>query len=163
MGNWEDWEEENCLEGRRRRLMRRGTRATREEGGEGERGEGKEDESSLRFVVEKALLFVATDAWVIVFFRFVCLDRAIPVQGRVATGSCSRSLAAPSLRNRFFGINPFDPLRPPMRQQTRGERESEGLFLSGIYACRCRYPLLVQPFPPGSAKQMKTAGTTERT
>jgi hypothetical protein len=39
--------------------MRRGTRATREEGGEGERGEGREDESSLRFVVEKALLVVA--------------------------------------------------------------------------------------------------------
>lgn len=55
---WEDWDE-NCLEGRRRRLMRRGKRATREEGGEGERGEGREDESSLRFVVEKALLLVA--------------------------------------------------------------------------------------------------------
>ena len=39
--------------------MRRGTRATREEGGEGERGEGREDWSSLRFVVEKAVLVVA--------------------------------------------------------------------------------------------------------
>ena len=56
---WEDWDEDNCLEGRRRRLVRRGTRATREEGGEGERGEGREDEPSLRLVVEKALLLVA--------------------------------------------------------------------------------------------------------
>jgi hypothetical protein len=55
----EDLDEDSCLEGRRRRLMRRGTRATREEGGEGERGEGREDESSLRLVVEKALLAVA--------------------------------------------------------------------------------------------------------
>jgi len=59
VGIWEDWDEENCLEGRRRRLMRRGTRATREEGGEGERNEGSEDESSLWFVVERALLLVA--------------------------------------------------------------------------------------------------------
>lgn len=56
---WEDLDEDNCLEGRRRRLMRRGTRATREEGGEGVRGEGREDESSLRLVAEKALLLVA--------------------------------------------------------------------------------------------------------
>ena len=51
--------DENCLEGRRRRLMRTGKRATREEGGEGERGKGREDKSNLRFVVEKVLLLVA--------------------------------------------------------------------------------------------------------
>ena len=59
VGIWEDWAEENCLEGRRRRLMRRGTRATREDGGEGERGEGREAGPSFWFVVEKALLFAA--------------------------------------------------------------------------------------------------------
>jgi hypothetical protein len=57
----EDWDEENFLEGRRRRLVRRGTRATREEGGEGERGEGREDELRSWFVVEMALLLVAVD------------------------------------------------------------------------------------------------------
>ena len=90
MENLEDWDE-NCLEGRRRRLMRRGTRATREEGGEGERGEGREDESVLWFVVEKALLFVAVAvaAWVAVFFRFVYLGRAIRVQCRPAASSRS--------------------------------------------------------------------------
>ena len=39
--------------------MRRGTRATRDEGGEGERGEGREAEPSFWFVVGKALLFAA--------------------------------------------------------------------------------------------------------
>ena len=86
MGILEDLDEEDCLEGRRRRLMRRGTRATREGGGEGERGEGREDESSLRLAVEKALL-VAAAVWVLVFLRFVCLDRAIPVQRLAATFS----------------------------------------------------------------------------
>ena len=39
--------------------MRRGTRATRDEGGEGERGEGREAEPSFWSVVGKALLFAA--------------------------------------------------------------------------------------------------------
>lgn len=97
MENLEDWDE-NCLEGRRRRLMRRGTRATRSEGGEGERGEGREDESVLWFVVEKALLFVAVAAWVAVFFRFVYLGRAIRVHCRPA--ACFRSSRRPASKQK---------------------------------------------------------------
>jgi hypothetical protein len=70
--------------------MRRGTRATREEDGEGERNEGREDESSLRFVVENALLLVAAAVCVVVFFRFVCFGKAIPIQRRARH---SRSLS----------------------------------------------------------------------
>lgn len=74
--------------------MRRGTRATREEGGEGERGEGRVDESSLRFVVEKALLLTAVAVCFVLFFRLVCLGRAIPLQGRAATCAvCHTSLS----------------------------------------------------------------------
>ena len=72
--------------------MRRGTRATREEGGEGERSEGREDESSLRFVVEKALLLVAVAVVavvvVVVFFRFECLGIAIPLGRRARHSRC---------------------------------------------------------------------------
>ena len=101
--------------------MRRGTRATREEGGEGERGEGREDESSLRFVVEKALLLVAVAVLVVVFFRFVCFGIAIPLERRAATRGCCHSLllslaASFSPRIRFFQRKPFDPLGPPIRQ-----------------------------------------------
>ena len=45
----EGWGSESCLDGKRRRLMRRGTRATREEG---ERDEGRGDDgSSFGFVI----------------------------------------------------------------------------------------------------------------
>ena len=92
---WEDWEEGNCLEGRRRRLMRRGTRATREEGGEGERGEGREEESSFLLVVEKALLLVAAVVLVVVVLRFVCLDKAIPLERWIATRAVSKHSRSP--------------------------------------------------------------------
>lgn len=87
--------------------MRRGTRATREEGDEGERGEGREDGSSLRFVVEKALLLVAVAIWVVVFFRFVCLGIAIPLRRRTATRAVGRSVSlslshSPRRSNRIF-------------------------------------------------------------
>lgn len=74
--------------------MRRGTRATREESGEGERGEGKE-ESSFLLVVEKALLLVAAVVLVVLFLRFVCLDRAIPLERWTATRAVSKHSRSP--------------------------------------------------------------------
>ena len=107
VGNWDDWDEGNCLEGRRRRFMRRGTRATREEGGEGERGEGREDSLSLWLLVEKPLLLVAAAAVWAVFLRLVCLDRAIPVQRWGATLGVSLSHSPRRLEIDFTEENPL--------------------------------------------------------
>ena len=166
VGIWEYLDEESCLEGRRRRLMRRGTRATREGDG-GERGEGREAWLSFWFVAEKALLLVAVAVWVVVFLGFVCLGKAIPVQRRAATFSFSRSLArspaASSLQNRCFRRKTSDPLRPPVHQQSRRERESEDRFrrrlLLVVVGIRCLFNFLSWP----SHKQPKTTGATERT
>lgn len=151
---WEEVDEENCLDGRRRRLMWRGMRATREVGGEGERGEARED--GLSFVVEKALLLVVVAVWTVVFLRFVCLGRAIPLQRRAATLSFS-----PRFQIDFFTESP--PILSVHRSANRSE-ESErariifvGDFCSSLLdstACSTLFP---------SHKQLKTTGTTERT
>ena len=160
--NWEDWEEENCLEGRRRRLMRRGTRATREEGGEGERGEDKEDESSLRLVVEKALLLVAFAVWVVVFLRFVCLDRAIPVVGPPLGFALSRSPRRLSSKQIFPKETPLISYahrcasRP--EESTRARDYFRRRFLLVVVGIRC---LFNHSLP--AHKQTKTTGATECT
>ena len=67
------------------------------------RGVTAEVESSLRLVVENALL-VAAAVWVLVFLCFVCLDRAIPVQRLAATfSSFSLVCRVVSLSKGIFG------------------------------------------------------------
>ena len=157
MGNCEDWDDwdENCLEGRRRRLIRRGTRATREEGGEGERGEGREDESGLWFVVEKALLFAVVAVLVVGFLRFVYLDRAIPVQLFNVGPPLSLARRVVSLRNRFLS---FDPLRPPMGPADQKRAREREIISSAIFARRCRNPLFVQLSLPAQPQTTENNG-----